>query len=60
MKTIIKTIKEKRKELNMTVKELCFEVKITETTYYNFCSGKDIGYKTLFKFFEILKIDCIV
>jgi len=59
MKSVIKKVKEERKALKMTVKDLCFAAKITETTYYNFCTGKDIGYKTLFKFFEILKIDVI-
>lgn len=50
-------INEERKNQNMTVKELCFEAKITETTYFNFLKGKMIGYKTFLKFFEILKID---
>lgn len=55
-KYIIK-IKEEREKQGVTIKKLCLQADVTETTYFNLMAEKNIGIFTFFKFLEILKID---
>ena len=57
MQKYIQKIKEERERQNITIKELCLQANVTETTYFNLMAGKNIGIFTFFKFLEILKID---